>query len=69
MTEAKDLRDLAAQIEQLCREHPASSMAREAVAMLADYLCLRACIIELSRGLTFSAPLPSSAPPEPCPPS
>ena len=48
LTEAQDLRDLAAQIEDLCREHQARSLAGAAVAALVDYLRLRARLMELS---------------------
>ena len=50
MTEAQDLRDLAAQIEKLCREHQAGSMAFEAVNALIDYLRLRAKVMDLNAG-------------------
>jgi hypothetical protein len=70
-TEARDLRDLARQIEELCHVHPASSMARDAASALVDYLCLRAHVIELDRKLelekfkhmlTSCEPAPASLP-------
>lgn len=45
--EAKDLRELAARIEQVTRDSRACSMAWDQVQALVDYLCLRARVMEL----------------------
>lgn len=45
-TPAADLRDLVRRIEDLCRGHRASSLARPAIAALSDYLTLRARVME-----------------------
>jgi ABC-type uncharacterized transport system fused permease/ATPase subunit len=42
------MRDLASQIEKVCQEHRACSMAWGQVQALVDYLCLRARVMELS---------------------
>jgi hypothetical protein len=44
--EAKDLRELAARIEQVTRDSRACSMAWDQVQALVDYLCLRARVME-----------------------
>ena len=46
---AKELRELANQIEQVTQESRAASIAWEQVRALCDYLCLRARVIELER--------------------
>jgi hypothetical protein len=45
--EAKDLRDLAAKIAEVVREHRANTIAWEQTRALCDYLTLRARVIEL----------------------
>lgn len=46
-SEARDLRDLALEIEDTCRRSRAYSMAWPAVTALSDYLSLRARVMEL----------------------
>jgi HPt (histidine-containing phosphotransfer) domain-containing protein len=53
-SEAEDLRDLARQIEEVCRAHRANSMASELVRMMTDYLCLRAHVMDLHRRLDLT---------------
>ena len=48
---AKELRELARQIEQVTHESSVSSVAWEQVRALCDYLCLRARVIEVERTL------------------
>ena len=45
--EARDLRNLAMKIEQVCRESKAHSMAWEQVRAMCDWLTLRARVMEL----------------------
>jgi hypothetical protein len=45
--EAKDLRDLAAKIAEVVREHRANTIAWEQTRALCDYLTLRARVIEM----------------------
>jgi hypothetical protein len=46
-TVAGKLRELAAEIEELARGSRVAGIAREQVSALADYLCLRARLIEI----------------------
>lgn len=48
-SEAKELRQLAAQIEQVTRESRISSVAWSAVQTLVDYLTLQAKVMELEQ--------------------
>jgi len=45
--EARDLRDLAAKIEAVVREHRVSNVAWEQTRALCDYLTLRAKVMEM----------------------
>jgi HPt (histidine-containing phosphotransfer) domain-containing protein len=45
--EARQLRELASRLEQVCRESDVASMAWDQVRVLCDYLCLRARVMEL----------------------
>jgi DNA-binding transcriptional regulator GbsR (MarR family) len=49
--EARDLRDLARKLDEVCKAHHASSMAYEMVRALTDQLCLRARVMELEHRL------------------
>jgi len=59
-TVARELRELAAEIEELARGSRVAGIAREQVSALADYLCLRARLIEIegrsSPGALYRAP-------------
>ena len=46
-TVAQELRQLAAESEELARRSRVASIAHEPVRALADYLCLRARLIEV----------------------
>ena len=50
---AKELRELANQIEQVTHDNRSASIAWEQVHALCDYLCLRARVIELERKLNL----------------
>jgi hypothetical protein len=64
---AQDLRRLAARIEQVTRESPAAAIAGEQVRALADYLTLRARVMELEGGGQQAPPRATERPPGPFP--
>lgn len=46
--EAREVRDLARQVEELCRAHPAYSMTWDVIRNTVDHLNARARVIELT---------------------
>jgi HPt (histidine-containing phosphotransfer) domain-containing protein len=56
--EARELRELAAAIEQLASQSRAYSMVQPLVIHLCDCLCLRAQVMELEARLRERLPLP-----------